>query len=290
MGTTVKKRSFPVRAMRYAWNLFRASIGNPRRTRLRLMMKFERRFGISLYRLSPWRRVTRTFEMKWTSPLPPDAEMFGNYPLMPGLIPDDGVVLSLGIGFYTDFDEAIVERTKASITMVDPVPKCIEYARSRPLADKFDIQQVAASATDGEVELFMIDDMGGLEGTSAVAKRRVGWTSKKVKVPARRVSTILKDSGHDRLDVLKLDIEGMAEDIIRDTLDSGLRPTQIVGEFERPWGMFQTRGWLREMTILLQRLVDEGYELYHFRDSSIGLQIEILAVRNTEQIAADEQE
>src|SRR5262249_29838395 len=52
-----------------------------------------------------------------------------------------------------------------------------------------------------------------------------------VTAPVRRLSTIAREFGHDRIDVLKLDIEGGEYEVLVDLLAAGPLPSQLLVEF-----------------------------------------------------------
>src|SRR3546814_15009346 len=44
----------------------------------------------------------------------------------------------------------------------------------------------------------------------------------------------MAELGHDRLDLLKVDVEGAEQEVIRSMLASGIRPTVLCMEFDQP--------------------------------------------------------
>src|SRR3546814_19466998 len=44
----------------------------------------------------------------------------------------------------------------------------------------------------------------------------------------------MAELGHDRLDLLKVDVEGAEHEVIRSMLASGIRPTVLCMEFDQP--------------------------------------------------------
>src|SRR3546814_13240808 len=43
----------------------------------------------------------------------------------------------------------------------------------------------------------------------------------------RSIASLMAELGHDRLDLLKVDVEGAEHEVIRSMLASGIRPTEI---------------------------------------------------------------
>ena len=46
-----------------------------------------------------------------------------------------------------------------------------------------------------------------------------------------KLKTIMEDNGHDRIDLLKMDIEGSEYKVMLDIIDDEIFPNQITGEF-----------------------------------------------------------
>src|SRR3546814_11755001 len=48
------------------------------------------------------------------------------------------------------------------------------------------------------------------------------------------LAALMTELGHDRLDLLKVDVEGAEHEVIRSMLASGIRPTVLCMEFDQP--------------------------------------------------------
>ena len=91
-----------------------------------------------------------------------------------------------------------------------------------------------------------------------------GSDEETVLCPVRRLETIAADLGHERIDVLKMDIEGFEYGVIDDVLAGSLRPAQWLIEFHHNMMHFvpeQTRRAVKQ-------LEDAGYRL--FAVSNVG--------------------
>ena len=60
---------------------------------------------------------------------------------------------------------------------------------------------------------------------------RTETQSRAISVPVKKLATIMDELGHDRIDILKMDIEGAEYDVIDDIAHSSIRPQQILVEF-----------------------------------------------------------
>jgi Methyltransferase FkbM domain len=79
------------------------------------------------------------------------------------------------------------------------------------------------------------------------------------KLPVKRLATIMKELGHTRLDVLKMDIEGDEYDVLRDIADIPIR--QILVEMHTPTKSELLLSWLARARMFLR-----GYKLVKIRN------------------------
>lgn len=75
----------------------------------------------------------------------------------------------------------------------------------------------------------------------------------------RRLSTLLGPTELDRIEILKLDIEGAEIEVIEDILTDGIRPRQILVEFDQL--QKPNRPHRARVRATLRLLSDAGYRL-----------------------------
>ena len=90
--------------------------------------------------------------------------------------------------------------------------------------------------------------------------------SRTINVPIERVSTIMKRLSHEKIDLLKLDIEGAEYRVLRDMLDMGVLPTQILVEFHHGKRR-KGRVPVSETKKLVERLRGFGYSIFWASES-----------------------
>ena len=74
--------------------------------------------------------------------------------------------------------------------------------------------------------------------------------------PCRPLSAILRDLGHEHIDLLKLDIEGAEHEVLASMLADGIRPRILAVEFDQPVPY-------RQMQQTFDRLLLAGYAFVH---------------------------
>ena len=78
-------------------------------------------------------------------------------------------------------------------------------------------------------------------------------------MPVRRLGTILEELGHDRLDILKMDIEGAEYDVIEEIVNAPVPISQVLIEFHHRFPHIGT-GKTRQA---IARLNSAGYRIFN---------------------------
>ena len=183
----------------------------------------------------------------------------------------DSIVYSLGVGDEIDFDLAIIEQYGVEVFAFDPTPSSIDMLDESKLPERFHFQPWAVTATDGSLQFYPRLKKDGTKSDVMFTMIPEEETKDDViEVPAYSLSTITRKLGHDRIDVLKMDIEGAEYEVLDGLLESPVKPTQLLVEFHH---RFVENGLERTYDII-SRLRDAGYQI--FAISEIGREISFL--------------
>lgn len=176
------------------------------------------------------------------------------------------VVYGFGVGTDLSWDLAMIDRFGCTVHAFDPTPRSLAWVEQQTLPASLRFHPLGVAEYDGDLELFLPprDDY--------VSFTRVDTTGQQPKVscPVRKLSTLMKDLGHLRVDLIKMDIEGAEYAVIDDLIASGLRPAQLLIEFHHCFDSItveQTRD-------ALARLRDAGYRVFH--SSFHGLDLSLI--------------
>jgi FkbM family methyltransferase len=169
------------------------------------------------------------------------------------------IIYSAGVGDNIAWDLAMIDRFGVTVHAFDPTPMCIKWIDDQSLPPRFRFQPVGLAARDGLAQFrvprrgfnFTPDTGGGVTITA----------------PVRRLSTLMRELGHDHLDVLKLDIEGSEYDVLADLLGEPIPVRQLLVEFHHN---FPTIPFARtEATV--RALSAAGYRLFDVSDRGLEL-------------------
>jgi FkbM family methyltransferase len=180
---------------------------------------------------------------------------YGGYAIATELLDADSVVYSFGIGEDASFDLALIERFGCQVHAFDPTPRSLAWVRSQHLPPQFSVHPYGLADYDGIASFAPPKNPAHVSFNQLPDRQR---DTARVELPVRMLSTLMRELGHERLDVLKLDIEG-GEYGVLDALASGpVLPRQILVEFHH-----QLRGISVSQTERSLGLLGElGYRIF----------------------------
>jgi len=184
-----------------------------------------------------------------------------------------GVVYSVGVGKDITFDRALIREFGVELHAFDPTPISVEWLAGQSLPANFHFHPVGLADRDGEV-LFELPRHHEVSFTC-----RPGMVLEQPKRTCvgevRRLATLLKELGHSRLTLLKLDIEGAEYDVIKDVAAAADRIDQLLVEFHHR--MAGTRDAVELTRDALRRLRAGGFRVFDV--SPRGFEIGLLGPR-----------
>ena len=164
------------------------------------------------------------------------------------------VVYSFGVGEEISFDRELIDRFRMTVHAFDPTPRSIAWVRAQALPEQFVFHPYGVAAQDG---LRRFTPPRNERHVSHTLLER-GSSGAAIEVPVQRLSTIMRTLGHNRIDLLKMNIEGAEYEVIDDLLHSGVVAGQLLIEFHHRWpevGIDKTK-------IAVHRLNDAGYRIF----------------------------
>ena len=153
---------------------------------------------------------------------------YGGYFLDSSLIGPNAIVYSLGVGEDISFDLALIERFGLTVYAFDPTPKVKTWLASQALPHQFLFHDVGIAGFDGEA-VFYLPPKPDFVSHSIVHAGQYSQDS--IHVPMIRLATAMRQLGHTRIDVLKMDIEGAEYAVLEDLVRERIPVRQILIEF-----------------------------------------------------------
>lgn len=166
------------------------------------------------------------------------------------------LVFSLGLGEDVSFDVGMMHEYDAIVYGIDPTPKSIHYVKSLNLPQRFTLLDYAISDVDGLVEFNLPIDNNSISGSITSIH-----SDHKIIVKSRKFATVLDELSLDgnKIDILKMDVEGAEYKIVNDIFRAGIFPRQILIEFHHFFDSFSKKDTVESIELLSKF----GYKLFY---------------------------
>ena len=178
---------------------------------------------------------------------------------IPPIQSKQATVFSFGLGEDISFSLTIIRKYNAKVYGFDPTPKSLQYVKSINTGKNFSLYKYALANQDGQLTFNLPINDNHVSGSFVDIKSK-----KSILVEAKRLKTILKDQSIkiNKIDILKMDIEGAEYDTIKDIIKSNIFPDQILVEYHHFFNSISTEKTKNSIEFLLRN----GYELFYIEN------------------------
>jgi FkbM family methyltransferase len=184
----------------------------------------------------------------------------GVWTVCPTMLGPDSIVYSFGVGDNIAWELDLIERFGATVHAFDPTPASAAWVRRQALPDKFHFWPLGIAGHDGSC-CFRLPRRGSrFNYHPAPFGTGVG-------LPVRRLATIRADLGHERIDVLKMDVEGAEYAVLDDLLKNGPLAAQVLVEFHHHFPGVGIGATVRAVA----GLNAAGYRVFHISERGLEL-------------------
>jgi FkbM family methyltransferase len=142
------------------------------------------------------------------------------------------VVYSFGVGEDISFDLDLIGRFGVRVHAFDPTPRAIAWLKSHSLPKEFVFHEYGIADYDGRAT-FTPPENSSYASYTMISKPGKACTL--VEAPVHRLATIMRMLGHNRIDVLKMDIEGAEYGVVEDLIACDISIGQLLIEFHHRW-------------------------------------------------------
>ena len=155
----------------------------------------------------------------------------GNYLLNEKLINDNSIIYSFGVGESISFEESVSNRFNCKVFCYDPTSLAVNYMKNKEY-DKNLIyfRDYGIWKEDKKIKFFHQSD-NDLNNTGGSITNLFENNSFDL-LQCYKLKTLMDQNNHKKIDILKMDIEGAAFEVLDNVINDKIYPKQIVVEFE----------------------------------------------------------
>lgn len=142
---------------------------------------------------------------------------YGGYGICPTALPAEPLVYSFGIGEDISFDRGMIEKYNARVFAFDPTAKSQAWLKTQHLPANFQAYDFGIGVQDGVMTFYPPKNSAHVSH-SMIQNPYLQSTG--ISLPIKRFATITQERGHNKIDILKLDIEEAEYEVIPDVLQT----------------------------------------------------------------------
>ena len=239
----------------------------------RFVSKLEKRFGFTLFFIFPLRIFFYLIEIFSTKKK--NLLNFANYYLDEKIFEEKNLILiSAGIADDITFEQKLYQSFNIEKSvLIDPNDISEEIVKKKLPKSVF--VKGAIFDKNGQQKIYLPDDKKNLNLSIA----NLYDTKNFINVNTYTVKQLCDLHKLQRVSVLKLDVEGVADKVIIDILKNSILPDQICFELERPLAFTKQLDYLKNILRTIKALKLNNYDVYRCTRAKIGLRLEVLAVK-----------
>lgn len=187
----------------------------------------------------------------------------GSWPVPKDWLDGNSLCYCFGVGLDISFDVGLHDTYQCPVFSFDPTPSSIEFIKSK---DNLPIEFKPWGVWKEDTTLSLYPQKkGGTVNLSTINPHR----GKKVcDIVCYRLQTIMKMLHHNKVDLIKIDIEGAWLGVIEDMVMTGIIPRIVCVEFDSPTSFWKVRKAMRLLNSVGLRYVFRSRDDYLFVHTS----------------------
>lgn len=176
---------------------------------------------------------------------------YGAWTIPGSLLGPESVVYAAGVGTDISFDLGLIARFGCTVHAFDPIPAAATYVGEAASAEpRLVFHPVGLWSADGHARFFQHTQPSFVSHSATNMHR----TDRFFEAPVRAVSSLMRELGHEHLDLLKLSVEGSEYAILDSVLTDRVAVRVLAVEFAQP-------APLTPVTAMCRRLRESGFAL-----------------------------
>ena len=186
-------------------------------------------------------------------------------------------IISAGIGNNIDFEKFLLKNFNVKkIIAIDPTvvsKKIIKQFKSK----SFFFENKALFVNKKKIKIFLPYENKKTNPNFSI--ENIYNSKEYIYIYPTTLIYIIQKYRIKKIDILKLDVEGVADKIITDLICKKIYPDQILFELERPYSIFNQFNFFKNFITLIF-LLKKNYFLFYYTSTKLGFRSELLAIKN----------
>jgi FkbM family methyltransferase len=173
---------------------------------------------------------------------------YGGWAIPCDILRADSVVVDIGLGEDISFSESLIAEYGCCVHGFDPTPKSITYVRKKSPRN-FQLHEMGVASSNRIATFFLPNNPAHASG-SIVKSTHVG--NNQIDVKLIDIDNVLKVIDQDRIDLLKIDIEGAEYELLDSASfrNNATRIRVLCIEFHHRWDEFGVKATLEATSTL----------------------------------------
>lgn len=173
--------------------------------------------------------------LKFTVPKTPRDDLqkfgsgYGGWVIPTSLLSPSSICYCVGVGEDISFDMALIETFKTPVFAFDPTPRALRYVQAKAGdVPNYHFLDVGVWSEDRLMRFYKPRDQNHVSYSVVNLQN----TSDFIEANFRSLPSLMAELGHNRIDLLKLDVEGAEYEILKHILQEGLQIEILCVEFD----------------------------------------------------------
>jgi FkbM family methyltransferase len=206
-----------------------------------------------------WLRLSRSIDLQPREDLVRLGTPYGGYVIPRSLPRAEWTCYSGGLGHDVSFELELIGRYGCTVHGFDPTPRSILYAEEVSEREpRFRVHPVGLFSEDSEQRFFSPRDNDHVSHSIT----NLQGTDRYITARCRRIGSMMSELGHDRLDLLKLDVEGAEYAVLDSLVEDGIQPKVLLIDLH-------PNPTLEHAVSAAQSLFDRGYAAVYVHRSDV---------------------
>jgi FkbM family methyltransferase len=181
---------------------------------------------------------------------------YGGFFIHEETLNSSSVIYSFGVGEDLSFDNSLVNLFNCRVYSFDPTPKSISWFKENNKSQNIQLHEYGISNESGVQVFYLPKNMQNVSGSCI---NHNGLDENNIlPVQMYTLIDITKMLNHNKIDILKMDIEGFEYEVIDSILQSEIEIKQVVCEFHERYfanGSSKTKSFIEKMN-------KSGYKIF----------------------------